>query len=280
MPCDPRIRVINHPCTTRGAARNIGVEHARGEVIAFLDVDCVWYDHHIQTLLEPFCVSRRRKLGWAYATADEVGRDGSMLVPNYLGGLPGNHPKTSLIDCLSADINVLPSAALVSRQAYLAVGGCDERLATLEDDDLFVRLFQAGYDNAYIHEPLSAWCQQSSLCCEAAEIAASRRLYLHRLLEQFPDEPRHGRYFARDLIAPRFFRAMLTDARKAILSGNLVEQREAVANLGFVTRRLAWRKRLPLQTLLLPLLNFRPIARLIMQSRIAAFRLYRMFVRA
>ena len=38
-----------------------------------------------------------------------------------------------------------PSASLISKQAFVEVGGFDDRLAGHEDDDLFLRLFLAGY---------------------------------------------------------------------------------------------------------------------------------------
>lgn len=52
---------------------------------------------------------------------------------------------------------ILPSASLIVRKAFDRVGGFDERLCGCEDDDLFLRLFTAGYANVFIDEPLSQW---------------------------------------------------------------------------------------------------------------------------
>ena len=46
---------------------------------------------------------------------------------------------------------MVPSAALVSKDAISKVGYFDERLSGYEDDDLFVRLFWAGY-RAYLFQ--------------------------------------------------------------------------------------------------------------------------------
>ena len=54
-------------------------------------------------------------------------------------------------------MHVLPSAVLIAREAFEAVGGIDERLSGYEDDDLFLRIFGAGYDNVYLNERLSKW---------------------------------------------------------------------------------------------------------------------------
>jgi GT2 family glycosyltransferase len=73
--------------------------------------------------------------------------DGSMLIRSFLTRLPTAHPKRSLIECLGQDMFVVPSASLISRKAFQAVGGFDESLSGYEDDDLFLRMFRAGYDN-------------------------------------------------------------------------------------------------------------------------------------
>jgi hypothetical protein len=41
---------------------------------------------------------------------------------------------TSLADCLAHDMMILPSASLISRAAFEAVGGCDQRLCGYEED--------------------------------------------------------------------------------------------------------------------------------------------------
>ena len=42
-------------------------------------------------------------------------------------------------------------------------------------------------------------------------MAASRRIYARKLLEQFPDDPKRGRFNARDLIVPRFGQFVIQD---------------------------------------------------------------------
>ena len=49
-------RYIPHPVTNRGIpyARNLAMDNANGEIIAFLDDDCRVYDGWLDTLLDPF----------------------------------------------------------------------------------------------------------------------------------------------------------------------------------------------------------------------------------
>ncbi len=271
------IRMITKPPGSRASARNVGVEHAHGDVIGFLDQDDVWYPNHLDVLLEPFAEERAIELGWSYGDLNEIGADGSMLARNYLRRLPARHPKRDLSDCLRNDMAVFPSAALVSRRAYRAVGGCDERLLAYEDDDLFLRLFQAGYENIHIDHPVCAWRRHRSSVADDWQLAANRTFYLRKLSERFPDDPEAGRFYVRELIAPRFFRAILSDTRKAFETGTPQQQQEASANLRFITRNLPARKRLLLEAFFLPALRSPPIARAIMRYRIAIFKVARWF---
>ena len=161
-------------------------------MIAFLDQDDVWYPNHLDVLLGPFLEERAIEVGWTYGELDEIGADGLMLTRNYLRQLPARHPKRDLSDCLRNDMAIFPSAALISRRAYRAVGGCDERLVAYEDDDLFVRLFQAGYDNIHIDHPVCAWRRQRSAAPDDWQLAANRTAYLRKLSERFPDDPAVG----------------------------------------------------------------------------------------
>lgn len=48
---DPRVRVISQPRRGAGAARNTGVRHAHGDVVAFLDADDLWHERKLAVAL-------------------------------------------------------------------------------------------------------------------------------------------------------------------------------------------------------------------------------------
>jgi glycosyltransferase involved in cell wall biosynthesis len=215
----PTIKLLQKPNGGQSSARNFGVRHSTGQLIALLDQDDAWYPKHIERLIRPFeDKNRPHRLGWVYSNLDEIDRHGNMMVRHFLP--MGHHPKTSVYMCLDRDMFVLPSASLISREAFEDIGGFDERLIGYEDDDLFFRLFRAGYNNVYVDEALSMWRIYSSSTSYTSKMSRSRMIYARKLIEQFPDEPENGRYWARDVIAPRFFRNFIGDLFKAARFGH------------------------------------------------------------
>jgi glycosyltransferase involved in cell wall biosynthesis len=161
------VRMFHPDCTLlsqrnggQSAARNVGVRHATGDLIAFLDQDDIWYPHHLESLSVPFARPPTGPvLGWSYSDYDEIDREGRLVCQGFLAlrSLGRPHPKRDLHDFLSTEIYVIPSASLISRSAFNAVGGFDERLSGYEDDDLFLRLFRAGYGNVFISTASAQW---------------------------------------------------------------------------------------------------------------------------
>lgn len=262
----PEIRLLWKPNGGQSSARNFGVKHSSGGLIALLDQDDAWYPRHIERLIEAFeSGDGPHRLGWSYSNLDEVDRAGNMVLRRRIA--PDHHPKTSVYKCLERDMYVLPSAALISREAFEAAGGFDEDLVGYEDDDLFFRLFRAGYGNVYVDEALSMWRIYSSSTSSTPRMAQSRMLYARKLLAEFPDEPEHGRYWARDIIAPRFLRNFVGDVFKAARFERPETLRFSAACLKELLPHLPLRHRLVL-SLSLPLLKSYPMLRLLYRTRL------------
>jgi len=239
------ITLLHKPNGGQSSARNLGVAHAGSELLAFLDQDDTWYPDHLEQLEQPFLRGiAHRELGWVYSDLDEVDRDGRMITRSLLSTMEVKHPKRSLSECLAGDMFVLPSASLISRKAFNEIGGFDERLLGYEDDDLFVRLFQAGYWNLFIPHSLTRWRIHTASSSYTLRMARSRMIYTRKLFDIYPNDHKRGRYFVRDVTAPRFFVHGLAEFRKAFALGDRQNMWTARNEVCFLLRRLTWRRRL------------------------------------
>ncbi len=204
----PFRKLVLHQANKRqSAARNLAARHARGKYLAYIDHDDIWYPHHLERLVGPMEADIR--LGWAYSDIDEIDADGKLISLNVLRTLNAfvQHPKTDIFNMLGADMFIFPSAAVARREAVLAVGGFDERLSGYEDDDLFLRMFRAGWLNHYSPELLVRYRRHPSSSAFSERMWISRDIYSRKLLEEYPDDPVLVRFYVRDIIAPRFYGA-------------------------------------------------------------------------
>ena len=238
----------------QSSARNFGVAHSKCELIALLDQDDIWYPNHLERLIKPFLQSSDRELGWVYSNLDEIDEAGRLIARCCLRFLPLPNPKRDLFGCLAMDMFVLPSASLITRKAFEGVGGFDETLSGYEDDDLFRRIFLAGYDNHYLDEGLARWRIYSHSSSYSSRMAESRIRYFRKLLAEFPDDPRRERFFARDFLAPRFFPAFVREYTHALRYGDRRAIKTALDNLQFVASRHKWKQR-TVMSLLMPFLR-------------------------
>lgn len=114
------------------AARNLGISHARGEFVAFLDVDDEWLPE--KTARQVACFADApEEVGVVYCGIREVSPEwpGTDRIPEHRG---------DLFETLRA-VNVLrTSGVMVRRRVFDEVGGFDSDLAARHDWDLWLRV--------------------------------------------------------------------------------------------------------------------------------------------
>jgi glycosyltransferase involved in cell wall biosynthesis len=247
----PQITLLHKDNGGQSSARNFGVANSKSALIAFLDQDDLWYPHHLDRLVRPFIEKSPIPLGWAYSNLDEIDEGGSCVQHGCLDLVPSEHPKDSLAKCLSHDMYVLPSASLIARQAFETVGGFDERLIGYEDDDLFVRLFRAGFDNVYLNERLSQWRLHSNSASFGERMAVSRMIYARKLIAMFPQGRAPLADWTRDCVVPRFMKALKADHRRYRRAGNAKEAARFSAEIAELVSYLPRRTRVRLTIKLL-----------------------------
>ncbi len=200
----PKI-VLTQKNKRQSAARNLAAAQAKGKYLAFLDHDDIWFPTHLEKLVAP--MEADAWVGWSYSDLDEIDSMGRQVSQRNLRSFNPHveHPKTNLMNMLSSDMFIFPSAAVVRREAFDAIGGFDERLSGYEDDDLFLRLFRAGWLNVFLPESLIRYRRHATSSSFSERMWTSREIFAEKLLADYPDDPHLVRYYVRDIIAPRFY---------------------------------------------------------------------------
>jgi glycosyltransferase involved in cell wall biosynthesis len=230
----------------QSAARNFGVRHSKSSLIALIDQDDRWYATHLEDLIKPFKETRGMPLGWAYSDFDDIDESGSVVSRSFLSNPNLQNPKRHLTVFLAQGAIIQPSATLISREAFEAVGGFDEKLCGYEDDDLFLRIFRANFDNAFIPHSTSQWRIHDSSCGASDRNDNSLRYYIGKLLAEYKDDPWRGHYYARDAIGPRFVTIWMQMYIRANRYKNHAKMKEYVREAIKLLPLLALRKRLVL----------------------------------
>lgn len=207
-------RVLHKENGGQGSARNYGVQNSKAKFICFLDQDDFYLKTHIATLLSGIKETDPH-FGWVYADVMEADEDGNIIRSDVVVH-HSRHPKRSLNDLIGGDMYVLPSASLISREAYVAVSGFDPQFTGYEDDDLFLRIYRRGYTNYFLKDPVTVWCINTNSTSFSLKMSQSRLKYIKKLCEMFPDDRDKLRYYTRDIIFPRFNDIVFAEAFRAI----------------------------------------------------------------
>lgn len=188
---DDRVRVIELPVNQgAAAARQAGVEAARGALLAFLDADDRWLPGKLAAQLPLLQAAQGRgslvavACGWEGPGPKGAGRRVRIPIPS-----------DSVVDFASGCWYCPGSTLLVPRAAFAAVGPLDARLPRLEDLDWGLRFALAG--GRLLVAPVVGARIQPSGRARSAPIARAAR----RILARSRADPRLSRRARRHLWA-------------------------------------------------------------------------------
>jgi GT2 family glycosyltransferase len=130
-----------------GAARNLGMRHAAGDVFAFIDTDCIPQPDWLEQLIKPFAAGGVGAVGGREIINE---RDPLLMrcfhyimtAPLTTGGMRGKEGKR-LARFYPRTFNMA-----ISRKAYEATGGF-RKMYHAEDIELSFRIRQAGFELLY-----------------------------------------------------------------------------------------------------------------------------------
>jgi len=136
---DTKLRVLHERTRGAAAARNAGVAAARGELVAFVDADCVAHKDWLRNIVRPFAEGGDWIVGGRIAAREPgnpIERFGDRIHDNSKS-IAARPPYVITMNCcLSLDV-------------LRTLGGFDERFLRSQDVDLSYRAVQAGYRFVY-----------------------------------------------------------------------------------------------------------------------------------
>jgi O-antigen biosynthesis protein len=206
---DDRIRLVRQPNGGVGAARNRGINEARGGLIAFCDSDDEWLPGKLSAQVALFRAGSPR-LGFVYSGIESLAADGTRSVHK------AEHRGWIYRDLLASNVVTgCGSTPVFRREALALVGGYDTGLPANEDYDLVLRVARF-YEADCISRPCARYHDGPADVDAAATKRVSRNLAGNRASRAILFQ-RYGEDMRREGVLHLFFIA--TAQRELFLSG-------------------------------------------------------------
>ncbi len=145
-----RVRYFRQDNAGPSAARNRGIEHARGEYVAFLDDDDLWLPTKIEQQVA--VLERAPDSAVCYTRCGVLTSDGRQTEEIYAVSDEGR--SGNVFELVLRRAVMLLQTVMVRREALDEVGLFDQALDISEDTDLFLRL-TLRYPAVYLRETLA-----------------------------------------------------------------------------------------------------------------------------
>lgn len=186
---DQRVMLLQQANAGVAAARNLGIRHAKGEFIAPLDADDVWYPQNLEQQVKCI-VAAGEKVGLVYAWSIDIDQGGQPTGYFRASRIEGNVYTTLLLHDFIANA----SSVLIRKDCLDRVGEYDSTLRQQhgqggEDWDLYLRLAQH-YEFRVVPDFLVGYRKlPGSMSTDRRQMAHSRFLIWQKVRQQHPHAP-------------------------------------------------------------------------------------------
>lgn len=184
-----RIRLFQQQNLGVAAARNLGIWEAKGEFIAPLDADDIWYERNIEQQVN--CIlSANKNVGLVYSWSIDIDESGQPTGCVRASRITGRVYTTLLLHDFIANA----SSTLIRKACFEQVGGYDPALKQQlgqggEDWDMYLRIAEC-YDFEVVPEFLVGYRQlPDSMSTDSDQMARSRHLIWRKVRQKYPHMP-------------------------------------------------------------------------------------------
>lgn len=184
---DRRVIFLQQPNAGVAAARNLGVQHSKGEFIAPIDADDVWHPQNIEKQLQ--CILRcGEEVGLVYAWSEDI-NESDLLTGGFCASpIEGSVYKTLVCHNFLGNA----SSSLIRRSCFEQLGGYNCRLREenaqgCEDWELFLRIAE-DYQFKVVSEFLIGYRKvSSSMSSDYTQMARSHALVMRGVQQRHPE---------------------------------------------------------------------------------------------
>lgn len=147
---DSRVRLIRSD-KNGGAcvARNIGIDNAKGEIIAFQDSDDIWHDDKLAKCLKAI---KEQDADFVFSALRRIGDSGLKNEEDILPRYNMNEEKNPLEKILY--LNCVSTQTIAAKSCVFDKVRFDNDMPRFQDWDLSIRVIKEGFKIYYIDEPL------------------------------------------------------------------------------------------------------------------------------
>lgn len=186
---DKRVILLEQSNAGVAAARNLAIEKSRGEYIAPIDADDIWYPQNLEKQLD--CLMKSESsVGVVYSWSLDINEQ-DLLTGGFYNSIVEGEVYTALVYKYFMGN---ASSCLIRRICFERVGGYNTQLKAenaqgCEDLELFLRIAEH-YQFKVVPEFLVGYRQiSSSMSCNYAAMAKSHSLIMADVRQQHPEIP-------------------------------------------------------------------------------------------
>lgn len=189
---DERIRIIE--CEKNGGAciaRNLGIENAIGDFIAFQDSDDFWHEDKLE---KSIYYLKEKNVDFVFSAVYRKGERGfaedGRIVPSY----NLNHEKDKFGKILS--LNCVSTQTIVARREVFERVRFDSGLPRFQDWDLAIQVVKSAFRVYYISEPLvDCYILDDSITSDSKKAIYALEKFEQKYRKDFLDNPRAAEEF-------------------------------------------------------------------------------------
>lgn len=179
-----KVKVLRKNNAGQSSARNYGVEMCTGEYIAFLDQDDEFLPNHVEVLLKVLTSENAgSKTAIAIGRSKKIGLDLSSRTNRIKSNLAKNLDRRSFYSLIKGNLNLLPSAMIIDRQAFLKLGGFNVELIGYEDDELMIRASLSGISIRITTDVTTNWHQGLESSSRSPQMRESKLKFIQSAFE-------------------------------------------------------------------------------------------------